>query len=102
MYRKMAVCYFGDFVRSYAFAKFRLPFRDQIFFGFIIVMLMPYQVTLVPNYIILNKMNLLGSYLAIILPGVFSTFGVFLLRQFFGEYPMNTVSLPGGGICAFS
>lgn len=72
---------------GYAFAKFRFPFRDQLFFLFIVVMLMPYQVTLVPNYIILNKMNLLGSYLAIILPGVFSTFGVFLLRQFIRGIP---------------
>lgn len=72
---------------GYAFAKLRFPFRNQLFFLFIIVMLMPYQVTLVPNYIILNKMNLLGSYLAIILPGVFSTFGVFLLRQFIRGIP---------------
>ncbi len=67
---------------AYAFSKFRFPFRDFIFFVFIIVMMMPFQVTLVPNYIIMKKINLLGSYLSIILPGTFSTFGVFLLRQF--------------------
>ena len=50
-------------------------------------MLLPYQATLVPNYIILNKLNLVGSYLAIILPGAFSTFGVFLLRQFIIAIP---------------
>ena len=72
---------------GYAFAKFRFPLRDQIFFVFIITMLMPYQVTLVPNYIILNKMKLIGSYHAVILPGVFSTFGVFLLRQFIRGIP---------------
>lgn len=74
-------------IGGYAFAKLRFPFRDQVFFLFIIVMLMPYQVTLVPNYIILNKINLIGSHLAIILPGVFSTFGVFLLRQFIKAIP---------------
>lgn len=74
-------------IGGYAFAKFKFPFRDQIFFMFIIVMLLPYQVTLVPNYIILNKLNLIGSYLAIILPGAFSTFGVFLLRQFMITIP---------------
>lgn len=78
---------FVSVIGGYAFAKFKFPFRDQIFFMFIIVMLMPYQVTLVPNYIILNKLNLLGSYLAIILPGAFSTFGVFLLRQFIITIP---------------
>lgn len=72
---------------GYAFAKFRFPFRNQIFFLFIIVMLMPYQVTLVPNYILLSKINLTGSWLAIILPGIFTTFGVFLLRQFIQGIP---------------
>ncbi len=67
---------------AYAFSKFRFPLRDFIFFMFIIVMMMPFQVTLVPNYIMLKKMNLLGGYLSVILPGTFSTFGVFLLRQF--------------------
>lgn len=72
---------------AYAFSKFRFPLRDFIFFMFIIIMMMPFQVTLVPNYIILKKLNLLGSYLAVILPGTFSTFGVFLLRQFMISIP---------------
>lgn len=72
---------------GYAFAKIRFPFRDQIFFLFIIVMLMPFQVTLVSNYIVLRKMELLGSYFSIILPGMFSVFGVFLLRQFIRAIP---------------
>lgn len=72
---------------GYAFAKLRFPMREPIFFAFILVMLMPFQVTLVPNYIVLRQMNLLGSHLAIILPGIFSTFGVFLLRQFIRAIP---------------
>lgn len=72
---------------AYAFAKLRFPFRDKIFFGYIIVMLMPFQVTLVPNYIMLRRLDLLGSYWAVILPGVFTTFGVFLLRQFMRQIP---------------
>lgn len=72
---------------GYAFAKFKFPLRDQLFFLFIIVMLMPYQVTLVPNYIIMKRMDLIGSYFSIILPGVFSTFGVFLMRQFIRTIP---------------
>jgi multiple sugar transport system permease protein len=67
---------------AYAFGKLKFPFRDKIFFLYVIVMMMPFQVTLVPNYIILNKLDLLGSYWAIILPGIFTTFGVFLMRQF--------------------
>ena len=57
---------------AYAFTNIRFPFRNQIFFLLIIVMLMPYQVTLVSNYIILKNLNLVGSYLSIILPGAFS------------------------------
>ena len=72
---------------AYAFAKLKFPLRDQIFFIYIIVMMMPFQVTLVPQYIIMKKLSLMGSYLAVILPGVFTTFGVFLLRQFMIRIP---------------
>lgn len=72
---------------AYAFAKLKFPFSDKIFFIYIIVMMMPFQVTLVPNYIILDKLNLMGTYWSIIWPGVFSTFGVFLLRQFMISIP---------------
>lgn len=72
---------------AYAFAKIKFPFNKPIFFMFILLMLMPYQVTLVPIYIILKKMNLVGSYASVILPGMFSTFGVFLLTQFIRSIP---------------
>lgn len=76
-----------SFFAAYAFSKLRFPFRDKIFFVYIIVMMMPFQVTLVPNYIISKQLNLLGSYWSVILPGVFATFGVFLLRQFMLNIP---------------
>ena len=44
-----------------------------------------------PNYIVLDRMGLIGSYAALILPGVFSTFGVFLLAQFFSSVPDNLI-----------
>ena len=72
---------------AYAFSKLKFPFSDKIFFLYIIVMMMPFQVTLVPNYIMLKKLSLLGSYWSIILPGTFATFGVFLLRQFMMYIP---------------
>lgn len=74
---------------AFAFSKLRFPFRDQLFFVYIIVMLMPFQVTLVPNFIIEKNLNLLGSYASVILPGIFSTFGVFLLRQFMMYIPQE-------------
>jgi multiple sugar transport system permease protein len=72
---------------AYAFAKMNFPGREKIFFIYIIIMLMPFQVTLVPNYIVADKLGLIGSYLSIIFPGIFSTFGVFLLRQFMSYIP---------------
>jgi len=72
---------------AYAFAKLKFPLREPLFFTYIIVMMMPFQVTLVPNFIMLRQLKLLGSFKAVILPGIFSTFGVFLLRQFMVQIP---------------
>lgn len=72
---------------AYAFAKIRFKFKQQIFFMFILLMIMPYQVTLVPIYIIMKKLNLVGSYASVILPAMFSTFGVFLMTQFLKAIP---------------
>lgn len=72
---------------AYAFAKLEFPLKKQLFFMYILLIIMPYQVTLVPIYIMMKKLNLMGTYLAVILPGVFSTFGVFLLTQFMKSVP---------------
>lgn len=67
---------------GYGFAKFNFPFKNKILFLYIIVMLLPYQVTLVPTFIVLNKLNLIGTRLAVIIPSIFAPFGVFLLSRF--------------------
>jgi multiple sugar transport system permease protein len=85
---------------AYGFSKFKFRFRDQLFFIYIVTMLMPFQVTLVPNYIVADKLGLIGRLSSIILPGVFSTFGVFLLRQFMMYIPdeySEAVKVDGGG-----
>ena len=46
---------------AFAFAKLRFPFRDKLFFLYIILLILPLQVTLVPNYIVLDNLNLLNS-----------------------------------------
>lgn len=74
---------------GYAFAKFNFWGRDILFFIIIIIMMMPYQVTLVSNYIVLDQMHLIGTYAALILPAVFSPFGVFLLRQMISTMPTD-------------
>lgn len=72
---------------AYAFTVLTFKFKELLFFLYIIVMLLPLQVTLMPNYIIADWLNIQNSYLAIILPGIFSPFGVFLLRQYMKSMP---------------
>lgn len=74
---------------GYSLAKFRFPFRDTFSFIIIILMMMPYQVTLVSNYIVLERLGILNSYSALILPGIFSPFGVFLMRQVISTMPSS-------------
>ncbi|HYE67219.1 MAG TPA: carbohydrate ABC transporter permease [Anaerovoracaceae bacterium] len=66
---------------AYGFTIWKWKHKEKVFFIYIVVMLMPLQAVLVPNYIIADQLGLTTSYLAIILPGIFSPFGTFLLRQ---------------------
>ncbi len=76
---------------AFAFAKLKFPFRDKLFFAYIVLLILPLQVTLVPNYIILDNMDLLNNFLAIILPGTFSAFGICLLRQSIKYIPDSSI-----------
>ena len=85
---------------GYAFSKFRFPGREVLFFIVIIVMMMPYQVTLVSNYFVIRGLGLMGSWAALIIPAVFSPFGVFLLRQVFDTCPdelLDAARIDGAG-----
>ena len=66
---------------AYGFTIWQWKHKEKVFLVYIIVMLMPLQAVLVPNYIIASIFGIHRSYLAIILPGIFSPFGVFLMRQ---------------------
>ncbi|WP_152391765.1 carbohydrate ABC transporter permease [Paenibacillus guangzhouensis] len=76
---------------AYAFAKLQFLGRDKWFFLYLMTMLMPFQVTLVPNYIIAEQLGLMNTTSAIILPGIFSAFGVFLLKQFMVHIPNSYI-----------
>jgi len=76
---------------SYGFARYRGKIREIIFFLYIILMLMPYQVTLVPNYLVSDWLNILDTKLAIWLPGIFSPFAVFLLTKFMRRIPDGVI-----------
>ena len=76
---------------SYGFARYKSKFRSLILFVYIIIMLMPYQVTLVPNFLIAEKLGTLDTIWAIILPGIFSPFAVFLLTKAMKRVPSAVV-----------
>ncbi len=85
---------------SYAFARYGGKLRSMIFFLYIIIMLIPYQVTLVPNFIVSGWLGLLDTYWSIILPGIFSPFAVFILTKQMKRVPKAVVEaakLDGAG-----
>ncbi len=76
---------------SYGFSRYPNKFKSIIFFTYIILMIMPYQVTLVPNFLVAEKFNILNTRWAIILPGIFSPFSVFLLSKVMKRIPLSYV-----------
>ena len=76
---------------AYGFARYMGKIRGIIFFSYVILMLMPYQVTLVPNYLVADWLNVLDSYWAIWLPGIFSPFAVYLLTKFMKRIPYSVI-----------
>ncbi|GMQ61949.1 carbohydrate ABC transporter permease [Vallitalea maricola] len=72
---------------AYSFSKIHYPERDKLFLGYLFTMMIPYQVIMIPQFMIIRKLGLVDTHLALILTGAFSPFGVFLFRQFFLGIP---------------
>ena len=72
---------------GWAFAKFRFRGRKLIMSIYIILMLMPFQVTMLPTYLVMERLGLMNTQASIILPAVFSTFPVFIIYRGFLEIP---------------
>jgi multiple sugar transport system permease protein len=105
---------FFNSLAAYVFAKRRFPGRNAIFVVFLATMMVPPQVTLIPNYLILKRIpffggndalgngghGLLDSYGGLILPSVVSAFGIFLLRQYMTSIPdelLDAARIDGAG-----
>ncbi len=85
---------------SYGFTRYRGKLKEIIFFTYIILMLMPYQVTLVPNYLVSSWLHILDTRWAIWLPGIFSPFAVYLLTKYMRRIPvsvMEAAQIDGAG-----
>lgn len=76
---------------GYGFAKFRFPGKNILFFILMVLMILPLQVTLMPNYLILEGMGLMGSYLSLALPAIFVPLGTFIMTQSFRAVPDSVV-----------
>ncbi|MCL2425019.1 MAG: carbohydrate ABC transporter permease [Oscillospiraceae bacterium] len=72
---------------AYSFTRYRGKFKNFLFFFYIVLMLMPYQVTIVPNFLVADWLGILGSRWAVLFPGIFAPFSVFLLTKFMRRIP---------------
>lgn len=85
---------------AYGFSRYDSKAKRAIFFAYIIIMLMPYQVTLVPNFLVSKSLGLYGTKWAILLSGFFSPFAVYLLTKFMRRIPtevMEAARVDGAG-----
>ena len=76
---------------SYAFMRYKGKLKEMIFFLYIIVTLMPYQVTLVPNFLVADWLGLIDTRWAIWMPGIFSPFAVYLLTKYMKRIPTSII-----------
>ena len=86
-----ALAVFTSAVGGYIFAKFEFPLKQPLFVMVLATLMIPFPVLLIPNYIIANKLGVLNSLLALILPGTVSAFGIFLIRQFAAGIPRDLI-----------
>jgi len=74
---------------AYAFARIRFPARDTIFLIYLGTLMIPFQITLIPLYILMKHFGWIDTRQALIMPGLVSAYGTFLLRQFFKTIPVE-------------
>ncbi len=74
---------------GYALARLKFPGNKLIFMVVIGIMMIPGQITMIPTYMLLNSLGLINNYVGFILPALFSSFNVYLMRQFFLSLPVS-------------
>lgn len=78
---------FTSTIIGFVFAKFRFPKKELLFTIILATMMVPAQVTMIPSFLIVNKLGLYNTLGALIIPGVVVSFGIFLCRQFIEDIP---------------
>ena len=74
---------------GYAFARMNFKYKNVLFLTILITMLIPPQVNIIPLFFLMRELHLINSYAALILPGIFGGFGIFLMRQYFLGFPKD-------------
>ncbi len=72
---------------AFAFARLRFPGREKLFVLYLATLMIPFQVTMIPIFIMIKELKWLDTYQGLIVPAIFSPYGTFLLRQFFLGIP---------------
>ena len=72
---------------GYAFAKLKFKGRDVVFILYLSTMMIPSQITIIPKFVIFDKLGMIGTHATLILPGIFTITGTFLMRQYFMQIP---------------
>ena len=80
---------FLNTMAGYALARLSFPGRQRIFYGLLAMMMVPSQVLLIPNYLILVNLGLLDSFGALIIPAAINIGNIFMMRQFFVSFPKD-------------
>lgn len=78
---------FFDSMTGYAFAKFKFKGKNILFYLVLATLILPVQSTIIPAYIILEKLNWVNTFMALIIPNISNAFGIFLMRQFIQSIP---------------
>lgn len=91
---------------AWAFARFDFPWKSAIRFLYMMLLILPFQVTMVSSYLVLDFLKLLDTYPAVILPGVFSALPMFILSKSFAAIPRETIEAAkidgAGNFCIFA
>lgn len=85
---------------AWAFSKLEFPGRRVLYGAYLVLMVLPFQITMVPNYLVLGRLGLMDAPWAVILPGVFSAFPVFIIKKGFDAVPqslLEAAALDGAG-----
>ncbi|RDC08418.1 carbohydrate ABC transporter permease [Eggerthella lenta] len=76
---------------AWVLARYDFRGRNAIFFIYVLLMMMPFQVVMLPNYLVLNSLGINNTLLAVILPGAVSAFPVFIMTHFFKTIPSEII-----------